>query len=372
MEKKDYYEVLGVSRDAGDDAIKKAYRRLAVKFHPDKNPGDKEAEEKFKEAAEAYEVLSDSERRARYDRFGFNDPGTGGFSGSSPFDIFEQFFGSGGFGGFGGFGSDDSEVNVGSNIRVKIRVNLSDILHGVDKTLKVKKYISCQHCKGTGAKDGTAMETCKTCGGRGRVRKVMRTILGQVQTETSCPDCHGSGRVIKTRCTHCNGEGIVMGEEIVDLHIPAGVSNGMQLSMKGKGNAARRGGINGDLYILIEEERNENFIRDNNNLIYSLLLDFPTVALGGEIEVPLIEGKKKIRIAPGTQPETIMRLSGEGLPTVNRHGRGDIVIRISVYVPEKLDSCEKELLEKFRDCRHCTPEDSFLNRFKQKIKSMFE
>jgi molecular chaperone DnaJ len=374
MEKQDYYEVLGVSKDASDNDIKKAYRRLAMKYHPDKNPGDKEAEEKFKQVAEAYECLSDPQRRQRYDQFGFEEPGQGGFGGGgfhgNPFDIFNQFFGGGFSGGFS-FDEDSAPAARGSNIRVRVKVSLADVLNGVEKHLKVKKYVACTHCNGTGAKEGKEMETCPTCHGAGRVRKVVRTILGQMQTETVCPDCQGSGKRIKTKCPHCNGEGVVMGEEVIDVKIPAGVAQGMQLNMQGYGNAARRGGEAGDLFILIEEEEQHDFIRHDDQLIYNLLLDFPTAALGGEVEIPLVEGTMKVKIPAGTQPNTVQRYPGKGLPTVNHYGRGELIVNISVYVPETLDAEEKKLIESMRDRQHFKTSPSIIQRFRQKLKNMF-
>jgi molecular chaperone DnaJ len=371
MAKQDYYEVLGIAKDASDSEIKKAYRRLAMKYHPDKNPGDKEAEEKFKQVAEAYECLSDPQRRSRYDQFGFEEPGQGGFGGGgfhgNPFDIFNQFFG----GGFGGGFEEESPMARGSNIRVRVKVSLLDVLNGVEKHLKVKKYVRCEHCHGTGAKDGSEFETCTTCHGQGRVRKVMRTILGQMQTETVCPDCQGTGRKIKTKCPHCSGQGIVMGEEVVDVKIPAGVAGGMQLNMQGHGNAAMHGGENGDLYILIEEEAQTDFIRQDNQLIYNLLLDFPTAALGGEVEIPLVDGTMKIKIPAGTQPNTMQHYPGKGLPTVNRYGRGELTVNISVYVPEALDADERKTIEALRDKPHFCTSPSALQRFRQKLKQMF-
>jgi molecular chaperone DnaJ len=371
MAKQDYYEVLGVSKDASDNDIKKAYRKLAMKYHPDKNLGDKEAEEKFKQVAEAYECLSDPQRRSRYDQFGFEEPGQGGFGGGSfhgnPFDIFNQFFG----GGFGGGFDEGPAVARGSNIRVRVKVSLQDVLNGVEKHLKVKKYVACEHCHGTGAKDGTELETCLTCHGTGRVRRVMRTILGQMQTEQPCSDCGGTGKHIKTRCPHCGGSGITQGEVVVDVKIPAGVAEGMQLNMQGYGNAAKGGGENGDLYILIEEEQQSDFIRQDDRLIYNLLLDFPTAALGGEVESPLVDGTMKVKIPAGTQPGTMQHYPGKGLPTVNHYGRGELVVNISVYVPETLDSDEKKAIEGLRGKAHFTTSPSILQRFRQKMKQMF-
>lgn len=377
-EKQDYYEVLGVDKQASEDEIKKAYRKLAIKYHPDKNPGDKEAEEKFKQCAEAYEILSNPEKRQRYDQFGFNDPGMGGFGGGqgfNPFDIFNSFFGGGGSSsGFSSFfgGDDDDSSPRGSSIRVRVKVTLADVQNGVEKRLKLKKYVKCPHCNGTGAKDGTELETCSTCHGRGRVVKQMRTIFGMAQTESVCPDCHGSGKKIKTKCPHCHGEGVIMGEDTITVKIPAGVSEGMQLNMSGYGNAGKHGGRAGDLYVLIEEEKQNQFIRQDNMLIYSLLLDFPTAALGGDVEIPLVEGTQTIHIAPGTQPNTQIRLTGKGLPTVNRYGRGDLIVNIGVYVPEKLDDEEKKILEGLKEHKNFSTTPSLFDKFRQKVKSMFE
>lgn len=379
MAKKDYYEVLGVDKKASDDEIKKAYRKLALKYHPDRNPGDKEAEENFKQAAEAYEVLSDPKKRQNYDQFGFDGPNMGGFGGGggfNPFDIFNSFFGGGASsgGGFSSFfGEDDDEPSAarGSSIRVRIKVTLPEVQNGVEKHLKVKKYVHCEHCKGTGAKNGTEIEKCSNCHGQGRVYKSVRTIFGMAQSQTVCPTCQGTGNRIKTRCPHCNGEGIVMGEETITVKIPAGVQEGMQLSMEGYGNAGRHGGPAGDLYILVEEEKQTDFIRQDNTLIYNLLLDFPTAALGGEVEIPLVEGTKKITIKPGTQPNTQMRLAGMGLPSVNRYGRGDLVVNIGVYVPETLDSEEKKILEDLRERKNFKTNPSIFDKFRQKVKEWF-
>ena len=377
-QKQDYYEVLGLAKDASEDDIKRAYRKLAVKYHPDKNPGDKQAEEMFKKVAEAYEVLSDPERRARYDQFGFDDPmsggGFGGGAGFNPFDIFNTFFNAAGGGfSFTSFGDDafGGETNHGTNIRVRVRVSLKDILNGVEKHLKIKKYVTCEHCHGTGAKDGTELETCPTCHGRGRVQRVQRTMLGMMRTESVCPDCGGTGKHIKTRCPHCQGEGVVMGEQVIDVKIPAGVQEGMQLSMEGYGNAARHGGVPGDLYILIEEEKQDTFERQDTTLFYNLMLDFPTAALGGEVEIPLVDGTMKQRIVPGTQPGTQIRLSGKGLPAVNRYGRGDLVVNLSVYVPEALENDERKTIESLRGRKNFTTTPSILEKFKSRFKAMF-
>ena len=375
MSKRDYYEVLEVEKSASVEEIKKAYRKKAVQYHPDRNPDDKEAEEKFKEVAEAYEVLGDADKRARYDRYGHNMGGGGfegfGFGGGhvDPFDLFSQFFGGAAGGRAASMGSQ------GSDLRVRVTLSLRDILHGVSKQIKVKKTVSCQHCGGTGAKDGTALETCKTCGGAGVVNRVANTIFGRIQTQDVCPDCHGAGRRIKEKCPHCSGEGVLQGEEVIDINIPAGVADGMQLSMEGRGNAGRNGGPAGDLLILVREEEHPELIREDNNLIYHLLLDFPTAALGGEVEIPLIEGTKKIKIPAGTQPNTLRRLEGEGLPSISRYGRvgqrGDLVVSISIYVPETLNTEERRIMEKLKAHDNFRTNRSKLDKFKDKIKSMF-
>lgn len=383
MEKQDYYEVLGVKKDATDDEIKRAYRKLAIKYHPDKNPGDKAAEEKFKQCAEAYEVLSDPQKRQRYDQYGFNDPfagGGGGGAGFNPFDIFNSFFGGGAGGGFSSFfsGDDDEQPTGqrGSSLRIRVKVSLQDVVTGVEKHLKIKKYVECPHCHGTGAKDGVEFENCLKCNGRGRVVQVVNSLFGRMQTETVCPDCKGSGKKIKTRCTHCHGEGVTLGEQVVDVKIPAGVADGMQLTMQGYGHAGRMGGQPGDLYILIEEEAHPDFIRQDSTLIYNLLVDFPTAALGGEVTVPLVQGTRKVTIKPGTQPDTQITLSGEGLPQVDRYGRasrsrGDMVINVGVYVPERLSPAQRQLIEQMRDSDACKAPASAFARFRDHVKAMF-
>lgn len=384
-EKRDYYEVLEVSKNATPEEIKKAYRKKAIQYHPDKNPGDKEAEEKFKEAAEAYEVLSDAQKKARYDQYGHAGMGgAGGFGGGfgggmSMEDIFSQFgdiFGGhfGGFSGFGGFGGGGSRkrTNRGTDLRVKVKLSLKEISTGVEKKIKVKKYVACEHCKGTGAENGTAYTTCSTCNGSGVVTRVQQTFLGAMQSTTTCPSCNGEGKTITKKCPHCSGEGIIKEDEVITLNIPAGVMEGMQLSMSGKGNAARHGGVPGDLLILIEEEDHSDLLRDENDLIYNALLDFPTAALGGNIEIPTIDGKVKVKIEPGTQPGKVLRLRGKGLPSVNRYGVGDLLVNISVYVPENLNSEERKTIEKYRDASNFTPSKSVKDRIFSKIRRMFE
>lgn len=376
--KRDYYEILGVAKSATADEIKKAYRKKAIQFHPDKNPGDKEAEEKFKEAAEAYEVLSDDQKRQRYDQFGHAGMGNngGGFGGGMNMDDIFSHFGDifgGHFGGFGGFGggsrSSGPRVRRGSDLRVKVKLNLQEIATGVEKKIKVKKSVSCQHCNGAGGTDST---TCTTCNGQGRVMRVQQTILGAMQTAAECPTCNGDGKIVKNKCSHCNGEGIVREEEVITINIPAGVMEGMQLSVSGRGNAARRGGVNGDLLVLIEEESHPELIRDENDLIYNLLLSVPTAALGGSVEVPTVDGKVKVNIAAGTQPGKVLRLRGKGLPSVNRYGTGDLLVNIGVYIPEHLTKDEKSVMEKLAKSESMQPNASASKGFFSNFRKMFE
>lgn len=387
MAKRDYYEVLGLQKDASADEIKKSYRKKAIQFHPDKNPGNKEAEENFKEAAEAYDILSDPQKRQRYDQYGHAGVGSsaagGGFGGAgmSMDDIFSQFgdiFGGhfGGFGGFGGFSGGSSRsgrrVNRGSDLRVKVKLNLKEIANGVEKKIKVKKYVSCTKCNGSGAEDEHSKSTCTTCNGSGVVTRIANTILGQMQTQSACPTCGGEGKIITHKCTACNGEGIVRDEEVISINIPAGVAEGMQLSMSGKGNAARRGGINGDLLILVEEEPHPELIRDENDLIYNLLLSFPQAALGGTVEVPTIEGKAKVKIDPGTQPGKVLRLRNKGLPSVNSYGTGDLLVNVSIYIPETLTPSEKEILTGLENAPNFQPKKSVKDKIFSKFRNMFD
>ena len=355
-EKRDYYEVLGVEKNANADEIKKAYRKAAIKYHPDKNPGDKEAEEKFKEAAEAYDVLSNDDKRARYDRFGHagvggaagGGAGFGGFGGGgfTMDDIFEQFgdiFG----GAFGGRSRGRSQrVNRGSDIRVTVKLTLQEIAEGVTKKLKVNKTIVCDKCGGSGAKDKNAYQTCSTCQGSGYVITVQNSMFGRMQTQSVCPTCGGAGRIITQKCDKCGGEGTERGQEIIEVKIPAGVGEGMALTVAGKGNAARRGGQNGDLLVVIEEEYNPQLVRDGNDLIHNLNITVTTALLGGEVEVPTIDGKARIKIAPGTHSGKVLRLRGKGLPDVNGYGRGDIMVVVDITIPDELNREERELVEK--------------------------
>jgi len=382
MSKRDYYEVLGVSKSATAEEIKKAYRQKAIQFHPDKNPGDKASEEKFKEAAEAYEILSSPEKKQRYDQFGHAGMGNqGGFSGQhmTMEDIFSSFvdiFGGGGFSGFGGFGGGGSRgqrVNRGSNLRIKVTLNLSEVANGCEKKLKVKKYISCDSCHGSGAKGSSGHTTCSTCKGSGQVTRISNSIFGQIQQSSTCPTCSGEGKIITQKCEKCYGEGLVQGEEVVTVKIPAGVGEGMQLSVGGKGNAARRGGVPGDLLVLIAEEEHPELIRDENDLIYNLFLSFPDLTLGLTAEIPTIDGKVKVKVEAGTQPEKILRLRGKGIPDVNGYGKGDLLVKIHAWVPQKLSSEEKKQLEKLQQLPNFqVPEETKERNFFDRVKGMFE
>ena len=379
-QKRDYYEVLGVSKGASEDEIKKAYRKIAIKYHPDRNPGDKSAEEKFKEAAEAYDVLHDPKKRQQYDQFGFDGPmgsgGFGGFGGASMnmddiFSMFGDIFG--GHAGFGGGfgGGRHTAQNRGSDLRLKVRLTLEEINTGVTKKFKVRKDVPCEHCHGTGAADGSGTTQCQTCHGSGVITHTTQSIFGMMQTQGVCPTCGGEGVVIKNKCHECGGEGVIKGEEVVEIKIPAGVAQGMVVNVPGKGNAGRHNGVNGDIQVFIEEEQHELFVRDGNDLIYNLLLDFPTAALGGEVEIPTIEGSKlRVKMDNGTQPGKTMRLRSKGLPIVQGYGngKGDLVVNISVYVPKTLSREEKEALERFKESDNFKGDkqtkDSIFQRFK--------
>ncbi len=383
MAKRDYYEVLGVDKNASEDDIKKAYRKIAIKYHPDRNPGNKEAEEKFKEAAEAYDVLHDPQKRQQYDQFGFDGPagmgGFGGFSGGgfSMDDIFSMFgdiFGGHGS-GFGGFSGGRGRAQYrGSDLRLKVRLSLQEISTGVTKKFKVKKDVTCSHCHGSGAENGSAAETCPTCHGSGVVTRTTQSIFGMMQTQSTCPTCNGEGKVIKNKCRECSGSGVVKGEEVVEIKIPAGVAEGMVVNVPGKGNAGKHNGVNGDIQVFIEEEENDTFIRDGNNLIYNLLLDFPTAALGGQMEIPTIEGTKvRIKIEPGTQPGKTLRLRGKGLPAVQGYGRGtgDLVVNVSVYVPKTLSRDEKNALEQMKESDNFKGDAATKQSIFQKFRNYF-
>lgn len=383
MEKRDYYEVLGVSKNATKEEIKKAYRKQALKFHPDKNPGDKKAEEHFKEAAEAYEVLSNDEKKARYDRFGH--AGMGGAAGNgypgggmSMDDIFSSFgdiFGDAfGFGAFGGSRRGGGRrVNKGSNLRVKVKLNLNEIANGAEKKIKVSKYDTCHTCGGSGAADAHSTTTCTTCHGSGHVTRVTNTMLGQMQTASVCPACGGEGKTITKKCAACYGEGIVQKEDIIKINIPAGVGKGMQMTVSGKGNAARRGGVHGDLLVVIDEEDHPDLIREGNDLIYNLFISIPDAVLGTHVEVPTVDNNVKIKIEPGTQPGKILRLRGKGLPEVNGYGRGDLLVNVNVWIPKSVSRDEAKLIEKFRESNNFTPNpDKDDKGFFERMRGYFE
>jgi molecular chaperone DnaJ len=382
--KRDYYEILGVQKGASADEIKKAYRKTAMQFHPDRNPGDKAAEEKFKEAAEAYEILNDSDKKAQYDRFGHNAfaggrGGGGGFGGGMNMDdIFSQFgdiFGGGGSDFFGGGrrgGGGNSRGTRGSNLRVKMKLNFEEIANGVTKTIKVKKNIKCDTCTGTGAKDKNSMQNCGTCGGSGQVRRVQNTFLGQMQTVTTCPTCSGEGSTITAKCVPCKGQGTVYGEETVTVDIPAGVQEGMQLSVTGRGNAGERGGSAGDLIVLIEEETHPQLTRDGLNVGYDLHISFPDAVFGTQVEVPTIDGRAKIKVPAGTQSGKIFRLKGKGFPHVNSYEKGDQLIQVNIWTPQHVSLDEKEMLEKMNDSKNFSPAPEKNDKsFFDKVREMF-
>ena len=383
-QKRDYYEVLGVDKNATEDQIKKAYRTIAIKYHPDRNPGNKEAEEKFKEAAEAYDVLHDPQKRQQYDTFGFNGDGGAGFD---PFggtsmnmdDIFSMFGdifgGHAGFGGFGGGGGKRGpKVHRGSDLRLKVRLSLQEIATGVTKKFKVRKDLTCSHCHGSGAENGSTNEQCPTCHGSGVITHTTQSIFGMMQTQGVCPTCNGEGSIIKNKCKHCGGTGVEKGEEVVEIKIPAGVAEGMIVNVPGKGNAGHHKGVNGDIQVFIEEEENESFVRDDNNLIYNLLLDFPTAALGGDVEIPTIEGTRlKVKMDPGTQPGRTLRLRGKGLPSVKGYGngKGDLIVNVSVYIPKTLTKEEKTAIEQFRQSDNFKGDAATKQSIFQKFKNYF-
>ncbi len=383
-EKRDYYEVLGIDKNASEDEIKKAYRKMAIKYHPDRNPNNKEAEEKFKEAAEAYEVLHDPQKRQQYDQFGFNGPqggfggfGSGGMDMDDIFSMFGDIFGGhgAGFGGFGGFGGSQEggrkRTYRGSDLRLKVRLSLQDVASGVTKKFKVRKDVVCNHCHGTGAEGSANPETCPTCHGAGMVNRTVRSVFGMMTTQSECPTCHGEGTIIKNKCNVCGGTGTVKGEEVVEINIPAGVEEGMVINVNGKGNAGPRNGINGDIQVIVEEEPNDTFVRDHQDVIYNLLLDFPTATLGGSVEIPTIDNKRvRMKVEPGTQPGKSVRLRGKGLPAVQGYGRGmgDLIVNMSVYVPKTLSKEERNAIESLKGSSNFEGDSntkrSIFNKFK--------
>ncbi|MCH5220782.1 MAG: molecular chaperone DnaJ [Muribaculaceae bacterium] len=382
-QKRDYYEVLGVDRNATQEQIKKAYRKKAIENHPDRNPGDKEAEERFKEAAEAYDVLSDEKKKQLYDQYGHSMGqsgfgGGGGFYSSGGFDIndilnrFAQEFGGFDFGGFGGGGRRQPRQKRGGDMRIRVKLTLEDIAKGTTKTLRVPTYVQCDHCKGNGAKDGTAFTTCPRCQGQGHITMQQRTVFGIQNTISECPDCNGSGRKITERCPHCNGDGVTRRDQEVTFTIPAGATDGQTFALRGKGNYPKGGGVPGDLLVVVEEIKHPELIRDGADVIYNLMLDIPTAVLGGSVEVPTITGKAKVNIPAGTQPGKVLRLRGKGLRDNENGGTGDELINIMVFVPEKLTAQQKETFEALKDAPNIKPSDSDSRRIFSKLKHIFD
>ena len=385
MAKRDYYEVLGVKKNATPAEIKAAYKKMAIKYHPDRNPDNTEAEEKFKEAAEAYDVLHDEQKRARYDQFGhegLNGMGGGGFSGGGMnmddiFSMFGDIFGGrmgGGFGfsGFGG-GRGGQQAYRGSDLRLKVRLTLDEVATGVTKKFKVRKHVPCSHCQGSGSEDGQT-QTCPTCGGTGYTVRTVNSMFGRMQTQQPCPTCHGEGHTVRNACHKCHGEGIVTGEEVVEVSIPAGVADGMVVNVPGKGNAGKHNGVAGDIQVFIEVAPHKEFVREDQNLVYNLLLDVPTATLGGSVEIPTLDGRVKIKIEPGTQPGKVVRLRGKGLPAVQGYGfgKGDLIVHISVYIPETLSREERQAMERFGQSDNFRPSESSRKTIFNKFKSFFD
>ena len=390
MAKRDYYEVLGVDKNASADEIKKAYRKLAVKYHPDKNPGDKEAEEKFKEAAEAYSILSDADKKARYDQFGHagvdgaGPDFSGGFGNLN--DILNDLFGGafgGGFGGFSGFGGGfgggrggqrQQRVYRGRDIRVRVKLTLEEIAKGVEKEISIEKSVPCSECGGRGAKNSSDIKTCSACGGTGQVQRVVNSLFGQTVTYSTCQQCGGEGKVITNPCRSCGGSGLVRKRETIKVKIPAGVEAGMQLTIAGEGHAAKNNGINGDLLVVIEEQEHPDFKREGNNLYYTKIVSLPEAILGAEVEIPCLDGPRRIKIDAGTQSGTVTRINGKGLPTVNGYGgTGDLYVKIAVWIPKKLDKQDKAVIESLRDKEAFKPNPTKEDRsFFEKLKDWFD
>lgn len=372
MSKRDFYEVLGISKSANEGEIKKAYRKMALKYHPDKNPGDNEAEDKFKEAAEAYEVLSDPNKKARYDQYGHaglgGAGGGGGFGGGMNMDdIFSQFgdiFGGfGGGGSFGGSRGGGQRVVRGTNLRVKMKLTLEEIADGVRKKIKVNKLVNA---------DGVTYKNCSTCNGSGRITRVAQTFLGAMQTQATCNVCQGAGKTIDQKTADADSQGLKRQEEVIEIDIPAGVEEGMQLSVSGKGNAGPFNGVPGDLIVVIEEQEHAELRRESEHLHYEAFVNFVDAVLGESIEIPTVTGKAKIKIDPGTQSGKVLRLKGKGLPILQGYGSGDLFVHIHVWTPKKVTKEERELLEKLKASENFTPNpDRSEKGFFQRMKDMF-
>jgi molecular chaperone DnaJ len=375
--KHDYYELLGIQQGATSEEIKKAYRALAMKYHPDRNPGDKQAEEKFKEIGEAYEILKDPQKKAHYDRFGHRDPVA-----SSPFsqdwDLSDalRIFMSEGFGGFDFFGTQSdgrarrSKKRRGSDLQIKMKLSLEEIATGVDKKIKIRKQVLCPVCQGSGSKKGDSTTTCPTCNGSGEVRQVSNSFFGQFVNITTCSRCGGEGTIIDQPCDKCLGEGRISGEELVSVAVPAGVAAGNYLNLAGKGNVGLRGGPAGDLLVVIDEMEHDYFERHGDDILYSLFLNFSQVALGDSVEVPTLDGKVKLEISAGTQSHKILRLKGKGIPHLRSHGRGDLLVQVIVWTPNKLSAHERKLLEELAVSENMNPSKNDKSFFK-KVKETF-